>query len=450
MKKTCPSCGAELEENAKFCNKCGTALPEENAERSEKQKKDQENKKKYPVKLIVGVVVVICIIIGIFAYVKTRPKTLNLNDYTNCKITGNNGYGMASVSLDWDKLDNDAEEIMAEKDSALVAKYELLEDDLAEVKATPTRNLKNGDKIKIKYTYNNKRMKQYGIQFTGKDQTVKVKGLKDAKIVDVFKHLKLQYTGTSPKLSTDSQVTVTVDGTEFTCDMEPFTNLKSGDKITVTCTSSTADVMPKETKKVIKVPKNVDQYIQDPNDLTADDLDQMKQEAKDKLESGELFEGMFSGKEIYTGAVADNGDTVSASSCEVSNISFDNNAIFLVEQKMSKSSDDCLSTFFLRFELDATVTDEYSNEKGNKYHCYGYIGLGNILRKSDGTLEFDEPGKSDCSNFFTDKQDREDSIEKTITEFYKSKDEYSVTLDLSTKAKKVKEAVKPDANVSEY
>ena len=112
----CGKCGAENDNNAKFCQKCGAPLSTQEAPKAAVNNTVANNNNagataapksavKVSPKLIgaicAGAVVFIAII---FAILNSKP-TINLNKYIKYEADGYNGYGKAHVSVDWDAIE---------------------------------------------------------------------------------------------------------------------------------------------------------------------------------------------------------------------------------------------------------------------------------------------------------------------------------------------------------
>ena len=140
----CEKCGTKNADDARFCENCGKPLSKIEAENSVSTVNPAEaenapvvensvdttpqagaaqagfdaagnpvpvQKKKAPVKLIAGlcagaVALIVAIIAIVLVVVNSKP-TINLNDYIKVKTDGYDGYGSASISIDWDAIDEE-------------------------------------------------------------------------------------------------------------------------------------------------------------------------------------------------------------------------------------------------------------------------------------------------------------------------------------------------------
>ncbi|WP_278752735.1 hypothetical protein, partial [Alistipes putredinis] len=58
----------------------------------------------------------------------------------------------------------------------------------------------------VNSTYLQNKLKEYGIKFKGETKEIKVEKLKKVKKVDIFKKLKLKFSGDAPEAYTDGDV----------------------------------------------------------------------------------------------------------------------------------------------------------------------------------------------------------------------------------------------------
>ncbi|MDY3773563.1 MAG: hypothetical protein SO023_00440 [Eubacterium sp.] len=393
--------------------------------------------KRNGIMVIAGIVLIVAAAI----YVITRPVTLDLKDYLQYEMEGFDGKASIYVSLDEDTLAEDMLHAAEKKGkSTQYVYYSLLDDMPVGIKASPNENLKNGDKVKVTYLFDDKKLKEkYGIKFKKSSDTIKVEGLEKAKEVDVFANLNIEFRGSAPNAYTDPQVTVTVDGASFTCSVSPYQELNIGDELTIECQPEDASIpiIPKETKTTIQVPDTVSHYVLDPAELTVDDMSKFKNSVKVLLESNEPFEGWFSSADIFVNCIADTGnkDNIPSEYCTISNIKIANEAYFFGGFDSGSPENKCM----MRYELDATVSEENRDDYGTVYHCYGFCYVEDIIREGD-RLTFDGAQTVTCSELYTAEVDRENNLKDDYADSWNKLTEYSVTLDGSKKPELTREA----------
>lgn len=393
-------------------------------------------------KMIITIAAAVATVIAVAIYLTTRPVTLDLHDYLEYEINGFDGNAHAYVSLDELTLEEDVINAAVKKGKSETSVcISLLDDVLVEVESAPVDNLKNGDKIKVTYKYDNKKLKQkYGVKFKNNTDTITVEGLEEAKVVDVFEHLDLVFSGAAPSATTDSFVNVTIDGAEFTCEISPSTGLDIGDELTIKCKAKNSDIpiIPKETKTTIKVPDTISHYILKPEELTTEDMQKFQNSLQVLLDSNEPFEGWFGSADIFVNSIADTGnrDHVGSNYCTISNITITNEADYFAGIKSGEPQ----NKLMLRFELDATVSEENRDDYGKAFHCYGFCYLDEIIRE-DGKLTFDGAKDVACSDLYTTEADRENALKDDYADSWNELTQYRITLDGSKKPELVREAI---------
>lgn len=422
MGRKCEKCGADLQENARFCPKCGAPVTVTNSTSSVYREGDGRKKKiPYAIIIIIGILVVA---IGIF--IVTRPKTIVLNDYLEFSVEGYDGYGTAYATLNEDKFARDIYTIaQKKKKSGYLDEERMFSGVKLDVNVTPNENLANGDKIKIEFEYDKDDFKEYGIKLNAKNITKKVNGLKAIKEVDIFKDLNLEFYGTAPMASTDSYVYLTVDGVVFDCIVTPNVGLGIGDEITVECIYPEPynGLKPKKTKTTVKVPENIEHFVLEPSELTEDDKEQMKDVVNKIVTCQSPYRDELAYAYIYL-APESSRSSIALEDCVISNISIANDMDYYIS-KDDVGSYGCNGAI-IRYEFDATVDDEYYEENGNTYHCYGYCIFTTLIKKEDGTLELDDMVYIRSSELYELETEREEEITYECDDMWGERTEYKV------------------------
>lgn len=219
-------------------------------------------------------------------------RTVSLQDYIIVDAMGYSGEANAELSLkiDKDKMAEDAEySAVSNISSYLEIDYE-----------KPENVIENGMEITpvIKLVNNGKEYLEslpvlYGIELNTEMSPIKVTGLNEVQVVDVFKDLDIKYGGVSPSLYIDGLDFLgrlfiplsgyPVSGVYCTCTYE--NPLQIGSEITVTIDE---DIMegykPKETVTTITVSEEeVSRYAQTLADISDETLEQIDKETKDIL-----------------------------------------------------------------------------------------------------------------------------------------------------------------------
>lgn len=335
----CEKCGTQNADDARFCENCGNPLSKieaENAPEAENSVStvnpvEAENapavensvdttpqagaaqagfdaagnlapaqKKKAPVKLIAGLcagaVALIVAIISIVLVVVNSKPTINLNDYIKVKTDGYEGYGSASISIDWDAIDEKYGSKLKFTGDAKDKYGDLL--DLAEpidalksnIKVefnsdSKTTELKNGDKVKYKLTVNKNAQKFVKCKLEYKNSEYTVSGLKAVETFDAFEGVTVEFSGRSGSGHADFNF----DGAKlgrYDFNISQIYDLKNGDVITVELYNKQAQdyidnygMVPEAFEKEFKV-EGLEEIITSSSAITSEGLEQLKKEAE--------------------------------------------------------------------------------------------------------------------------------------------------------------------------
>lgn len=335
----CEKCGTKNADDARFCENCGNPLSKieaENAPEAENSVStvnpaEAENapvvknsvdttpqagaaqagfdaagnpvpvqKKKAPVKLIAGlcagaVALIVAIIAIVLVVVNSKP-TINLNDYIKVKTDGYDGYGSASISIDWDAIDEEYGSKLKFTGDAKDKYGDLL--DLAEpidalksnIKVefnsdSKTTELKNGDKVKYKITVNKDAQKFVKCKLEYKNSEYTVSGLKAVETFDAFEGVTVEFSGRSGSGYADFNF----DGAKlgrYDFTISQIYDLKNGDVITVELYNKQAQdyidnygMVPEAFEKEFKV-EGLEEIITSSSAITSEGLEQLKKEAE--------------------------------------------------------------------------------------------------------------------------------------------------------------------------
>lgn len=257
-------------------------------------------KKKAPVKLIAGlcagaVALIVAIIAIVLVVVNSKP-TINLNDYIKVKTDGYDGYGSASISIDWDAIDEKYGSKLKFTGDAKDKYGDLL--DLAEpidalksnIKVefnsdSKTTELKNGDKVKYKLTVNKNAQKFVKCKLEYKNSEYTVSGLKAVETFDAFEGVTVEFSGRSGSGHADFNF----DGAKlgrYDFNISQIYDLKNGDVITVELYNKQAQdyidnygMVPEAFEKEFKV-EGLEEIITSSSAITSEGLEQLKKEAE--------------------------------------------------------------------------------------------------------------------------------------------------------------------------
>ena len=341
----CPSCNAELADDAKFCNVCGTAVnaapasavPENNEPKVEAVAPASENneskaedaapamnqvpvnpqpgmvppvqpqmvnapvtKKKFPlIPVICGGVGLLIIIIVAIILIATHKTKVNLNDYITVNFDGYDTIGTAEVEFDYSAfLEDYGNKIKFTSDGRrasganagreAVAAQDLIQRQV-EYELDEYSGLTNGDIVTVTWDINDEVVSKYfKVNLVYEPIEFVVEGLDKAEIVDPFDDCEITFSG----LSGEGTVVVNYTGNldiYFDADEEYY--LSNGDTITVTAYTGWYDEINDETfiNKGIIVEQTQKEftvegltaYVTSASEITDESIDEMMSQVND-------------------------------------------------------------------------------------------------------------------------------------------------------------------------
>lgn len=356
----------------------------------------------------VGVVAVVAIIL--FCIISLLNPKININKFMDVEITGYDTVGKATVTIDREKLEkkygkklyknlkknakkyaNLVDDSLGDYSGAFVSAFmdeedavDLFLDECVDYEIDNKVNLKNGDKVTVKFDCEQKIAKKvFGYGIRCKTETVKVKDLKEIDTFDPFEGVTINYTGVSPNGKATADTKNASDKTkDLYYSIDKSSGLSNGDTITVTIQlkSSSHDVIdyyvqtygviPSPLSKTFTV-DNLASYITDGKDIPEDALNKMKEAAKAKFDkhvedSWGDNEKLLSFDYIGNYVLTSNGNNSYYYSSY-------NNIVFLV--------------------FHFKVQDTYSNERGSfdkVSDVYWFVRYNDVAKKPDGTMDIDD------------------------------------------------------------
>lgn len=418
----CSNCKKEINDNSKFCEFCGnkveaiqsqgdvlsqTAAPvvqntgvqgvpvqNQNQMQIPKAPKKSINKKLLAI-IIGGGCAVLLLLIIIIVLIVTHKKTLDLQDYTKVSFEGYDGYGTAKIDFNHEKFMDDVEEYgdIDDVDTEDVNKIEdwaeLLSDSAdaydaindVSYKLDKSERLSNGDKVKVKYDFDNDKAAKIGLKFKGEEKAFEVKGLKKVKEINPFDDLTVEFSGMAP----NAEVDITSNSSEevmseIRFEADKSSGIAKGDKITVTVNADEDYILEnygcklKETSKEY-VCENVDEYITKYADISAEYLETIKSQAQDIINSyfAEESEYIQSGKLTFEGAYFLTNKDISTWSSH--------NILDIVYSTTVKSKEKSFKKTKVYIPIEFTDVQKYADGK-----CY--VKLDSYERKGSTSLEY--------------------------------------------------------------
>ena len=324
----CRNCGAKNADDAVFCCECGAKLIVEQQETHAaaqidnavnnstdipvnnpinnpvspigasmgNQQSPLEPLKKIPKKIYAIATGVLALLIVLIVVYVNVSSTINLDKYVKVAYSGYDGYGTASVSIDWDSIEKKYGSKVKLTSQAKKQMNNYLGDVsdkpisfLPVMVGTPELDkygyLNNGDKISYKWNIDDESLKNvFKNKIKYKDSSVEVSGLKKAEKFDAFKDLKVEFSGVGP----DGKAELKYKGKDLDEDCfycEDSNGLSNGDKVVVKLQGEPENYakqygkIPKELKKTYKV-KGLGKYATKLSDVDDDTLENAKKEAE--------------------------------------------------------------------------------------------------------------------------------------------------------------------------
>lgn len=308
----CGKCGAENENGAKFCKACGAELESpvgqmpdiggkiadaKNAASVDLSKATDKVKSLSKPKMI-GIAAAVVVVIAIIIKIAGSGPSINLNDYLTIEASGYEGYGKATVSIDWDAIEakygDKVEYTKKAKDEyggllELMTPLEAIQENVS-VSLDPRENLSNGSEISYTWEVEDDISEYLNCKVKFKDSTYTVEGLTEIGTFDPFESLVVTFSGTAPNGEIDLEYNG--DGlTEYDFECDKTYGLSNGDKVTITLNSDdmsryaeSLGMVPSATEKEYEV-SGLDAYVTQYSDLTEEFIATLKKETEDEIYS---------------------------------------------------------------------------------------------------------------------------------------------------------------------
>lgn len=216
-------------------------------------------------------------------------RKVDATTFYTVDIEGMDGYGRANVILDEEglvKAISEKGKISVDSMEGLFAIGSYM--DRLEYSVEPSENLKNGDTVVVKVEFSPN--EQDKVKIMGGDIKVKVADLPEGTKIDIFKDVEVVFTGVSPKGSAEvynKSEDDFVKNVNFS--VEPSSNLKIGDKVTVTANYSESValdhmyIIPSATKEYTV--EKLDEYLNSASQIDDATKENIMKEANDIIEA---------------------------------------------------------------------------------------------------------------------------------------------------------------------
>ena len=362
--------------------------------------------------LLIAVIAVVVVAIVALVVVKNQKKKVNINDYISVEYNGYETAGTAYVDFDetgfseavikaqgkklknvksLDDLDwSDLTDLMGSSN------WDLIDSITFDVK--PDSDLSNGDVVTVTASWNEDYEKKAGVKILSKEQEFTVEGLEEVKEVDPFEDIEVTFSGTPPYVYPNWTNNSDDDYLRYLWfDFEDYDSLDVGDTVTLTVDESEENALANgykftQTSKEYTV-SGVDSYVTSAADISADNLDSMKNEATDALDAYFANNNSYIGNSgfSYEGSyylVAKNSDTWG-----------DTNVLYLVFSTTVTSAESAFEPTVVYFPVKYTNIMALSDGSQN-FNTYGDIEGYTELEYDDGWYNVE--GYTDGAQMFND------------------------------------------------
>ena len=313
----CKNCGSMNADGAKFCESCGAALESVNKQQSQSNTESKVSNptgspgslKKLPKNIIFGAAgaVAVLFIIVIVAFAMNSGKVIDLNKYISFESSGYDGYGKASISVDWDKLEKDYGKKVKysskgkKEYGVLTYAFEpmsVLRDAVSGISLDKSEKLSNGDKVKYTWKVSDDTTKSINYKLKYKDGEFEIKKLNELSKLDPFEDVKVSFSGIAP--NGKAEIAYSGGGDilhEYNFKLDKFDKLKNNDTVTVSLNldedkiASMADRYGRipekmsQTYTVSGLETYVTQYSELPQDFIKEVNDKAKEVVKEYTDS---------------------------------------------------------------------------------------------------------------------------------------------------------------------
>ena len=362
--------------------------------------------------LLIAVIAVVVVAIVALVVVKNQKKKVNINDYISVEYNGYETAGTAYVDFDetgfseavikaqgkklknvksLDDLDwSDLTDLMGSSN------WDLIDSITFDVK--PDSDLSNGDVVTVTASWNEDYEKKAGVKILSKEQEFTVEGLEEVKEVDPFEDIEVTFSGTPPYVYPNWTNNSDDDYLRYLWfNFEDYDSLDVGDTVTLTVDESEENALANgykftQTSKEYTV-SGVDSYVTSAADISADNLDSMKNEATDALDAYFANNNSYIGNSgfSYEGSyylVAKNSDTWG-----------DTNVLYLVFSTTVTSAESAFEPTVVYFPVKYTNIMALSDGSQN-FNTYGDIEGYTDLEYDDGWDNVE--GYTDGAQMFND------------------------------------------------
>lgn len=217
-----------------------SSTPENSANKTAEPKK-----KKAGTKIAVIIIILAILAGGIGAavyFLIFAPKEIDLSKYLTVEYAGYNGYATATVTIDEKELKKELDDSKLAKKFAEKAKIEIKDNE----------DLKNGNNLQVKVDISSTWLENNKLKLKSDNVSIKVEGLEEAEVIDLFEDLDITVEGVSPELRMSVNnnnsdkfirtVTYKMEDSEGATSSSQLTGLANGDKVFITAQYNQTDL----------------------------------------------------------------------------------------------------------------------------------------------------------------------------------------------------------------
>lgn len=284
-----------------------------------------------------------------------KEEEINLTEFVSVSYTGFNGKAKANINFDFPSFE---EVIISKVDSEDISVMQLavLEESI-KLEADKKESISNGDTINVSVSWNDELAKNIGVKLTGSEIVVEVSAIEEAKEIDLFKDIVIDYSGESPYATASVRNTSSdyfLSSMRYT--IENSGNIANGDEIKVI---ADCDVESAEEKGYIItetehtfIAEGIDYYITEYSEIDEETFQKMDSQARDLIESrlASHYDSMMYPDNWYIGLEYD----------EIVSIDLTNAYFFVLKEGLEKDYSSVGNSIFLIYTV--TTKDERSPE----------------------------------------------------------------------------------------
>ena len=302
----CAKCGKENPEGTKFCSSCGEPMRVINTEgvipnvataNAASGGSAFVNKlKAVPLKFWIGGGVGLLAIIIAIVFLVISSSTIDFKKYVTVETKGYNGFGTATVKIDWDaiekehgghiqftnKAQNSYTAFLGLATPVSAAKSNI------KVKVDKNKELSNGDVITYTFEVDDDLYEYVSGRFDFGEGKFTVNNLEQAETVNVFEGVEVQFSGTAP----NGRASIKYNNAPYKSigfKLDKNSGLKNGDVVTVSVSESNVESfarskgkIPAEASKQFTV-SGLTEGVTTFSNVSESALAKLKKEAEDKI-----------------------------------------------------------------------------------------------------------------------------------------------------------------------